>query len=146
MLRYICNPCERKPIRSKPNWIEHYNTKKHKDNLHKATHTCLNCNSCFIFDADSSEYKENFEEHMKRCKKNIIQQLLENNNNNDDDSNADNSNTKELIEENKSLKIEIIKLKEENIQFKGEIKYFDKQEKENLLLKKENSKLKKKKI
>ena len=120
MLRYICNPCERKPTRSKPNWIEHYNTKKHKENSHKATHICLNCNSCFIFDDDSSEYKENFEEHMKRCKKNIIQQLTENNNDNNDDDDH-NDNKKELMEDNKLLKIEIVKLKEKNNSLKQEI-------------------------
>ena len=31
MLYYICNACGRKPIKSKPRWIEHYNTKKHKE-------------------------------------------------------------------------------------------------------------------
>ena len=56
---YICDACGIKPIKVRSIWIDHVNTNKHKKNLYNATHTCLNCNSCFVYDKKSVEYKKN---------------------------------------------------------------------------------------
>ena len=151
MLYYICDVCGRRPIKSKVNWIEHYNTKKHKENSHKATHKCLNCNSCFIFDNEDSEYKKNFENHMEKCKKNIIDKLIEENTNNDGEDETKNDllkkisesekevkNINKIKEENIKLGEENINLKEENIKLKEEVKTMNKFEKEYLELKEQN--------
>ena len=72
---YICNACGIKPIKSKYTWLCHLKTDKHKKNAHYTTHSCLNCNSCFVYDGKESEYKKNFETHMENCEENIMDQI-----------------------------------------------------------------------
>jgi hypothetical protein len=123
---YICDVCPR-IVKGPVKWLEHCNTIKHKNNLLKATHICLKCNSCFIYEKNSLENKEKFETHMEKCKKNIIDDANEKRN--------DNDLTTELREE-------IMKLKKE-IDTNNLIKEnFEKTEKENILLKNELTKLK----
>ena len=148
---WICDACSIKPINSLAYWIDHYNTKKHKKNMHDATHVCLNCYSCFIYDKKSSDSKKRFEKHMDECKKNILDQLIKNKNENIYNSGliekneylesgikSENDSVERVKEENIKLKEENIKLKEENkslndlekenIKLKGELKYVDKLE------------------
>ena len=135
---YICMPCEIKPMKIKTKWIDHCNTKKHKNNLKKATHKCLKCGSCFIYDKESPENNKEFDVHMKNCKKNIIDELTEER---DSDSDNDNDDHKDdynkIIKKNKLLNIEI-ETKDNLIKkFQEESKYFNDIEKENIKLKEE---------
>ena len=146
MTYYTCDICEVKPMKNKAKWIEHQNTKKHKKNIEKSTcdsincYKCLNCHSHFIYDHMIQENNKEFNEHMKTCKKNIINQITESSNHND--SNTDNiTETKnDLIEKINELEKEIQsinKLKKENDELKEKNKYVNDYEKENIKLKEE---------
>ena len=105
---YICDTCGIKPIKSKYTWLCHLKTDKHKKNACNATHVCLNCDSHFVYDSESSEYKKNFENHMENCDENIMDQI-----------NVDNS--EQTINEIQSLKNDIF-IKDELIEkFQQEI-------------------------
>ena len=151
---YVCDVCKIKAIKTKSGWIQHLETEKHKKNSLNATHTCCNCNSCFIYNKNSITYKNKFETHMEECNELIIDKTKDNslyqienekliNEINTLKKTIDNLNeNKKEIEifkkEKTKLKEEINKLKEENIQLKGEIKFINKLEKENQKLENEN--------
>ena len=103
------------------NWITHYHTEKHKENMKNATHTCVNCCSTFIYKKNEKS-KKTFENHIKECKKNVFDEVMKV------------IDIEEIREENNKLKKEIgtvEKLKEENINLKKEIKTLEKLKEEN---------------
>ena len=127
---YTCEVCSISTSRLST-WTNHYNTEKHKINLKNATHICNNCHSTFIY-KKTEKSKKIFETHIEECKKNIINEITK-------------SEDNDLIEKIKILKEEnklIDQLEKENIKFKGEIKFFEKSEKENSELKNEIKELK----
>ena len=128
---YICEVCKTE-CKSLTSWIIHYHTEKHKENIKKATHICINCCSAFVYKKNDKSMKI-FECHIKECKKNVFDEVMKM------------IDIEEIREENNKLKKEIgtVKnFKEENIKLKEEIKYLNKIESEFKDLKNENKDLK----
>ena len=130
---YYCEVCkiEKSKLRD---WIIHYHTEKHKNNLINATHTCTNCQSTFVYKKTEKSRKV-LENHFDCCKKNVNDKIM----------NFVGNEKNKLIEKNTSLESEINnkndiidKLKEENINLRKRKQTIDRLEKRNIKLKEEN--------